>query len=108
LKPLLGSQFTQQEGEILKNLSFNPTATPQENITRISNLMKRVNDALAVKQQMFGYFENNNFSMSGFKGVPKEVSQSISTKQAAPSRATQDVAKMTEAELDAYLASKGK
>jgi hypothetical protein len=71
LRQILGAQFTEKEGETIRALSYDPELEPEANIKKINDGINRLKALAKEKQDRMGYFENNEMSMSGYKGVSK-------------------------------------
>jgi len=67
LRPLLGAQFTEKEGEMLLNRSFNPRQSEAENRVRIQRLATSLRNMANAKLQAIKYYEENG-TLRGFKG----------------------------------------
>lgn len=67
LKAILGSQFTQKEGETLVKRAYNPAQSLEENMYRLNNLLNQLKEAKAAKDSAAQYFEENG-TIKGFKG----------------------------------------
>ena len=68
LKAILGGQFTEKEGENLIRRAFNPQLGAKENLRRINLLITQMESALKQKEKMARHWENNKFSLFGFRG----------------------------------------
>ena len=68
LKAILGGQFTEKEGENLIRRAFNPALGAKENLRRINLLITQMESALKQKEKMARYWEDNGFSLRGFRG----------------------------------------
>ena len=68
LKAILGGQFTEKEGENLIRRAFNPQLGAKENLRRINLLITQMESALKQKEKMARHWEDNGFSLSGFRG----------------------------------------
>lgn len=71
LKLLLGSQFTEREGERIIKSYYNTRQDEKTNSKRLSNLVHEMASAAAAKEAAMNWFENNNQSMSGYNGVTR-------------------------------------
>lgn len=71
LRPILGAQFTQQEGEALMNRAFDINLGPEENIRRAKLVLEQVEGIAANKQAMVDYFDQNR-TLKGFAGGPAD------------------------------------
>ena len=67
LKSILGSAFTEREGDQVRNYAFNPSLPPQENIFRAKKLFAKLNAMAAAKDASMAHFEEHG-TMAGFKG----------------------------------------
>lgn len=73
LRPILGSQFTKEEGERLIARVYNPRLSEEVNAERLDRLIKQLERAYQSKIAASKYFEENG-TLTGFKG---KVSWSI-------------------------------
>ncbi len=67
LRPILGSQFTKEEGERLIARVYNPRLDEKTNAERLDRLIKQLDRAYKAKIAAAKYFEENN-TLNGFKG----------------------------------------
>lgn len=67
LRPILGSQFTKEEGERLIARVYNPRLDEATNAQRLDRLIKQLDRAYQAKIAAARYFEENN-TLNGFKG----------------------------------------
>ena len=67
LRPILGAQFTEKEGENLINRAFDPGLSAGANAYRLGMLEKTMAAALESKQAAVKYYEENG-TLAGFKG----------------------------------------
>lgn len=67
LRPILGAQFTEKEGENLIKRAFDPNLPSGENAYRLDYLDKKMRLALQAKQDAVKYYEKNG-TLAGFKG----------------------------------------
>lgn len=67
LRPILGSQFTKEEGERLIARVYNPRLDERVNAERLDRLIKQLDRAYQAKIAAARYFEENN-TLNGFKG----------------------------------------
>lgn len=65
LRPILGAQFTEKEGERLISRVYNPRLDEQVNAKRIEWLINKLNTAYKNKQEAAAYFRQNN-TLKGF------------------------------------------
>lgn len=70
MKEILGSQFTQTEGQMLLARVFNPRLGEGENYKRASRLLKQLQEAAKNNQKKAEYFEEHG-TLEGFKGVKR-------------------------------------
>lgn len=68
LRPILGAQFTEQEGERLIKRAFDPTASPQENARRLGTLIQSLSTAATAKRAAFDYYQKNG-TLAGWNGA---------------------------------------
>lgn len=67
LRPILGSQFTKEEGERLIARVYNPRLEEHVNAERLDRLIKQLDRAYKAKIAAAQYFEEHN-TLNGFKG----------------------------------------
>lgn len=67
LRPILGSQFTKEEGERLIARVYNPRLKEEVNAARLDRLIKQLQRAYDAKVAASRYFERNG-TMRGFRG----------------------------------------
>lgn len=67
LRPILGSQFTKEEGERLIARVYNPRLKEEVNAERLDRLIKQLERAYQAKIAAAEYFEANN-TLNGFRG----------------------------------------
>jgi len=67
LKLVLGGQFTQREGELLMERTFNPRQSEKENRRRVDRLVKQIDEAAKAKSEAGAYYEEHG-TLAGFKG----------------------------------------
>lgn len=70
LRPILGSQFTQQEGERLMNRVFNPRLEEKDNAVRVEWLIQQLQRANDAKVAAAHWYETHH-TMFGYKGKYK-------------------------------------
>ena len=68
LRPILGAQFTQQEGENFLKRAFDPNLGPDINARRLSLVLEQMKVAAKQAQALSDYVEANGTAI-GFKGV---------------------------------------
>jgi hypothetical protein len=92
LRAVLGTQFTQVEGENLVNRAFDPRLKPQENAKRLRKLFLQMQTAAQQKQAMAEYYEANE-TLRGFKGKQPKMQDffSVLTAPDAPPKGSIDV-----------------
>ena len=66
LRPTLGAQFTEKEGERVMNLTFDPAVSTKENGRRARLLRETIMKKVRFQQDLFKYISENNGSDSGF------------------------------------------
>jgi hypothetical protein len=66
LRPTLGAQFTEKEGERIMNLAYNDTLPPSANIKRAEELQKLLNRKMKFSEDLYKHLEENNGSDKGF------------------------------------------
>lgn len=67
LRLILGAQFTEKEGERLISRAFDDKLPTEENIRRVKNLVKQIDDAAKAKQASVDYYDANG-TLEGFQG----------------------------------------
>lgn len=67
LRPILGAQFTQQEGERLISRVYNPRLEENVNADRLDRLIAQLERAYENKVEAARYFEKNH-TLAGFQG----------------------------------------
>lgn len=66
LKPTLGAQFTEKEGERIKALTFDPKQPPEENARRATQLHQFIQKKIQFQDAFGAYLDQNNGSDRGF------------------------------------------
>jgi len=66
LRPTLGAQFTEKEGERIMNLAYNDTLPPSANIKRAEELQKLINRKMKFSEDLYKHLEENDGSDKGF------------------------------------------
>lgn len=83
LRPILGAQFTEKEGERLIARVYNPRLKPEINASRVERLLKQVKEASANKTAAAKWFEDHG-TLQGFQGkfrytmadfMPKDINE---------------------------------
>ncbi len=67
MRPILGAQFTEREGNSLKKLIYDPKQPASENIRRMTLLMSKLQEIKASKDAASAWAKSNP-SMRGFQG----------------------------------------
>lgn len=67
LRLILGGQFAQQEGAQLIQRAYNPRLGEAENIYRLKNLIRQIDQAARAKAEAGAYYEAHG-TLKGFKG----------------------------------------
>jgi hypothetical protein len=67
LRPVLGAQFTQNEGDRLIQRAYNPRQSEAENIKRLDRLQTQMAEALGLQKAADEYFAHNG-TLKGFSG----------------------------------------
>lgn len=92
LRPILGSQFTKEEGERLIARVYNPRLKEEVNAERLDRLIRQLDRAYQAKIAAARYFEEHN-TLNGFKGKvswtiddiwPEERGRSAPSRAAVP------------------------
>lgn len=83
LRPILGSQFTEQEGKALIARAYNPKLQESENILRLNKLIGELENAASAKEDAATYFEDNG-TLKGFKGKIYTSANEFLAKESAP------------------------
>jgi len=68
LRPTLGAQFTEKEGERIMNLAYNDRLPPEENARRAKQLKQMVENKVRFSDALYQYIEDNGSD----KGFPYE------------------------------------
>lgn len=87
LRPVLGAQFTRDEGERLIKRTFNPGLGEAENARRVENLLVQIKSMVAARDDAARYFEKNG-SLTGWTGrLPTlaDLEQASAPARTAPS-----------------------
>ena len=71
LRPILGSQFGEKEGERVLDRAFNPKLDEKENLKRVKRLFTQMQDAHREHMKKREYFEKN-LTLKGYKGKSLE------------------------------------
>ena len=66
LRPTLGAQFTEKEGERVMNLTFDPAVSTAENKRRAKALKEAISNKIKFQQDLYDYLGENNGSDRGF------------------------------------------
>lgn len=66
LKPTLGAQFTEAEGERIKKLAYDPMLDDQENLRRAKQLDGYIRKKVIANDAMYSYLSKNKGSLDGF------------------------------------------
>jgi hypothetical protein len=69
LRQLLGAQFTEKEGQMILDRSFNPRQTKEENIRRMKELLRSLEEQAIAQKKAMEYFSEKG-TIKGFK-APK-------------------------------------
>lgn len=83
LRLVLGSQFTEKEGDRLIRRAFNPNLSEQENAKRVGRLLKQIEVAAQSKQSAADYFEANG-TLTGWTGKRYNVSDFVDAIEGKP------------------------
>ncbi len=81
LREVLGTQFTENEGERLIKRAYNPKLSEEKNINRLRRLIRQIKLAAMSKRDSVEYFRNNNESLQGYDYRPftlNDMSDAIS------------------------------
>jgi hypothetical protein len=70
LRPILGAQFTQQEGEALMARAFNVNLSPQENVRRAKLILDQITDIAQNKQAEAEWWDTHGSTMQGYSPKP--------------------------------------
>lgn len=68
LRPILGAQFTKEEGERLIARVYNPRLSEEVNAKRLDRLIQQLQRAYQAKIDAAKYYETHNHSLQGFRG----------------------------------------
>lgn len=66
LRPTLGAQFTEREGQRVLARAYDPLKPPQVNIARIKSLLTQIQKQAAASRSISDWFLANNGDMSGY------------------------------------------
>jgi hypothetical protein len=90
LRPILGAQFTQNEGENFLKRAFDPALGADTNARRLRLILEQMKASAKQAQAVADYFEKNG-SMRGFKGVYPSLAQfeAVLAKDTPPAAAAQ-------------------
>jgi hypothetical protein len=91
LREILGGQFAQKEGEQIVSRAYNPSLPPEMNAARLRALFAVLDQTAKNKLDMATYYEDNNYSLGGYKGnmgVPSRADLEAAMDTAAPAPAT--------------------
>lgn len=105
LRPILGAQFTEKEGENLIKRTYNDRLPPETNARRAKLLLKQIQAMADQKLQAANYYEENG-TLQGFKGkVPsmESLNDLDFDSKGKPKVSESDIDKMSKEELEAYL-----
>lgn len=72
LRPILGAQFTAEEGKRVVENTFNPRLPEKENLRRLELLQQTLKEQAAAKKASVDYFKKNG-TLTGYEG-PRPVS----------------------------------
>lgn len=73
LRPILGAQFTEEEGKRVVANTFNERLSPKENLRRLELLQQTLKEQAAAKKASVEYFKKNGGSLLGYQG-PQPIS----------------------------------
>lgn len=68
MRPILGSQFTENEGKRLIERSYNPSLDEKYNIQKLNSLLSQFERAAAAKEKAANYFERYG-TLRGYRGT---------------------------------------
>lgn len=80
LRPTLGAQFTEKEGERIMNLAFNPSLPAEENKRRALALKSAIEQKIAGTDALYSYIRQNK-TVEGFPFEKYGLAQSGMTEQ---------------------------
>lgn len=69
LRQVYGPQFTREEGQKLMEFTFDPQQPPAELVKRLERLKTQVKQQAKIKRAAAKFWEDNNSTLSGFKGT---------------------------------------
>lgn len=78
LRPILGAQFTEREGQLLMERAFDPALDEKTNIKRIERLATQVRRMAEAKQKAVDYYEDKG-TLQGFKGEIPDIESVYTT-----------------------------
>jgi hypothetical protein len=67
LRPILGSQFTENEAKRIIQNAYNPQLSTKENAVRVGRIADQISQMKQAKQEMADYFEQYG-TLTGYKG----------------------------------------
>jgi hypothetical protein len=93
LRPILGAQFTKDEGERFLARAFDPTLGADRNARRLRLILEQMKESAKQAQSISDYVEANR-SLRGFKGVYPSLAQfeAVLAKDSPPEREGQPAA----------------
>lgn len=68
LRPILGAQFTENEGIRIQKLSFDPALSNEENIKKLDLMINRLEKMKASKDAAVEHFDASGGTLAGFNG----------------------------------------
>ena len=83
LRPTLGAQFTQQEGEAIKKLSYDPTAEQDSNLKKIEALKQQLLTKMNQNDMVASHYEDKG-TLSDFKPTQQAKEQQSPPSSKAP------------------------
>jgi hypothetical protein len=83
LRPVLGGQFAQKEGEKILNLSFNPRLSSAENAKRVASELTKIKSMVIAKEDQFvkqGFMTDEERTFSKNEKAPPAAGNTITLK----------------------------
>lgn len=81
LRPILGAQFTKDEGENLLKRTYNPALPPEVNAARVENLVNQLEKAAETKMKAAKHFEKygtlNGLGLSSFADLENQLKEDV-------------------------------
>jgi hypothetical protein len=85
LRPILGAQFTENEGEMIRKLSYDNTLSPEANIKKIKSSLLDLQKLKDSKDQMYNYLQDKG-TIVGYKPAKEATEKVVAKKLYSASR----------------------